>query len=540
MGTSLGNLHVYKGKQEEVKEALHQGEYVVADISKEWTSVFCREFRDGDTEKAAKGLSKTLAEPILSFQYFDDDIISLVLFKEGRISAQFRMAYTGDPYLKNCRNFISELGFDTSQEKRLRTIFKCSDLERKVELLEEFFGVKLYLDIDFMQEAISSFVLKRDNVLYLEYEKQLKELKKIKNITKAVLTQEINGKMARFDARPFIMAQQGDDGAYDQDECIICDVIDDELIRLYKKAKVVGGGDIPETVSGNNILIVYFHFYTDGPRCWRLDKDGAIIGITPFPDSNIKITAVLENGDLICYAGDYGAGQNIMRVDFYGKIIWNVTLDTDDIWIEPVLHEEYIYLGSRDDEDGELFKLDLSGNIVARKRLSYIHSHSELLFVNGAVYYLGDYYGDKYSQEVFIKMDESFECIEKITLPKEISIFSDAVLDRKNMVAYYNALDHRIIAIDMKSMQYRANKMDFEIYLRETDENGFIYGSSVGSTVYVLDAEMKIQSKHRLKGDVYDIFKTRTGMHAVTGTGDTSFWGYPENCLVRVYRIDFI
>ncbi|MFZ5973995.1 MAG: hypothetical protein ACOYU3_01120, partial [Bacillota bacterium] len=252
MGTSLGNLHVYKGNPDEVKKLLHQGEYMVDEISKEWTSVFCREFRDGATEKVAKKLSKTLVEPILSFQYFDDDFIYLVLFKQGKIIAQYWMGDSGEPYFKNCRSFISELGFDASWEKRLRNIFKCNDLGRKVDMLEEFLGVALYLDIDFLLDGTSSFEHHRDDVLYREYDEQLQKLKRIKNKTKAVMVQEFNGKMARFYARPFLLAEQSDDGVYNHDKCIMYDIKDDKLQPMFEKIRIHGHA---ETIFGRDVLL---------------------------------------------------------------------------------------------------------------------------------------------------------------------------------------------------------------------------------------------------------------------------------------------
>ncbi|MFZ5974038.1 MAG: hypothetical protein ACOYU3_01340, partial [Bacillota bacterium] len=331
------------------------------------------------------------------------------------------------------------------------------------------------------------------------------------------------------------------DGVYNHDKCIMYDIKDDKLQPMFEKIRIHGHA---ETIFGRDVLLVYDKYNSEGLRCWRVGEDGTILGTTPLPTSSIKITAVLDEGDLICCTGYYHGDNEpkVLRLDSEGNVIWSVPVNGYGFWITPVVHNGFIFLHTRCDEtedDGALFKLDLCGKIVARKPLPGIKNHSEFIFIDGLIYYLGDYYGQKSIQEVFIKMDESLECIESITLPKEISIYSKAVLDRKAKVAYYNALDNIIVAIDMKSMEYRAEKLDSQISLHAADGNGFIYGSTIGSTVYVLDTEMKIQSKHRLKGDVYDVCQTSKGMFAVTGSR-WSGWGAPENCLVRVYRIEHI
>ncbi len=224
-----------------------------------------------------------------------------------------------------------------------------------------------------------------------------------------------------------------------------------------------------------------------------------------------------------------------------GDIVWDLAIDVDHIWINPVLYDGHIYFGSRGEKienDGELFKLDLAGNTVARKAIPYIHNHSELLFEGGFIYYLGDFYGDRTIDHVFLKMDESFGFVGQAELPKGTSIYSDAVLDRKVQRAYYYGHDNVIAAIDLNTLDYTITTLDYDIRLMAADENGLIYGGLGLSTLCILDRDMKLRSRHRVKGAIYDICRTNTGMHVLTATGDMSMWGHPEQCVVRVYRID--
>ncbi len=186
MGTTLSNLHIYDVEPERVKPLLTGG-YTVLGISKGWTSVFSPAFREKGADTLAKKVSKQTGAPVLSFYYFDDDLLALTLFQAGKWSAGYCMQASGAPYLYRCGRFISELGFDPAREGDLRKIFRCSEAGQMVELLEEFFGVALYVDLNFFEEGTDNFIRQRGDEAYRIYSQQMKKADRIKNCTKMTL-----------------------------------------------------------------------------------------------------------------------------------------------------------------------------------------------------------------------------------------------------------------------------------------------------------------------------------------------------------------
>jgi len=167
MGMTFGNFHVYKGNIGQVSAAL-QSKHIVVQASADWITI-TDDFADAESSKAARSLSKQIREPVLHFYYFDDDIMAMELFQNGKTVAAYNMNYAGQTQTRKLGLFISLLGLETSQEKRLRTILNCEELHKKVLLLEELFGVVLYIDAEQLKdEEVSCFRERGDNK-YLEY-----------------------------------------------------------------------------------------------------------------------------------------------------------------------------------------------------------------------------------------------------------------------------------------------------------------------------------------------------------------------------------
>ncbi|MCL2672750.1 MAG: hypothetical protein FWF10_12100 [Clostridiales bacterium] len=167
MGMTFGIFHVYKGHIDQVNAAF-EGKHIVVQASAEWITV-ADEFEGDESIKAARSLSKQIPKPVLHFFYFDDDIISMELFQNGKTMAACGMDYSGQMQMRKIGMFVSLLDLEASQEKRLRTILHCENLDLKVALLEELFGVTLYIDVEQLREEGISCAKGRDDKKYLEY-----------------------------------------------------------------------------------------------------------------------------------------------------------------------------------------------------------------------------------------------------------------------------------------------------------------------------------------------------------------------------------
>ena len=540
MGTTLASFHVYQKSPEAIRPLLDEG-YTAVVLSEGWTSVLSRVDECELSDKPAKKLSKALDSPVLSFMYFDDDLMTLTLFNGGKLCAQYRMSYDAEPYLGHCDAFVETLGWDKALSGRLRRIFKCSDLEEQVEMLEEFFGVALRVDAEFIEDGHEDFVRKRGEALYREYEAKQKKLSKIKNKTRAVLTQELDAKLSCAD--PCIATYRGNTNMYEHDMGEALELVGDELKPLMGSFRMSGfsakiyPGREWYTLT-NEFGLVGKHGYT----CLRVTTEGKVLGEVPIPQG-VHVAAVLDNGDIIgitWYNPKKEEPVHVLRLNGKGEVLWRVPFEGGAISIGPVLHGGYIYFGGSiiaSEKDGVLIKLSEDGHILATLHTPYLHHYAGLWFDRGWVYYLGGCYDNGWNSAL-LKLNGSLQIEDILELSKGMFASSISEFDRRNARLHFSAMNKRLVSIDLAAWRYAVVTVDDEIFPQLSD-NGYIYGTTTGfSTLCVLDADMRLVSRHRLKGIISQICRSETGVHAITST-DYTGWGVPEpHCYTRVYRIE--
>ena len=115
--------------------------------------------------KAAKKLSKTLAKTVLWFFIFDEDEISFALFSEGKTAATYNYQYAS----KNISKVPALIGLEESYRARLSKILDCTNTELQTQLLEEFFGVKLLLFPEMLEDFPAQLTQIRSNILFQKF-----------------------------------------------------------------------------------------------------------------------------------------------------------------------------------------------------------------------------------------------------------------------------------------------------------------------------------------------------------------------------------
>lgn len=230
----------------------------------------------------------------------------------------------------------------------------------------------------------------------------------------------------------------------------------------------------------------------------------------------------------------------MLRLNEHGEVLWRVPFEGGVISVGPVLYAGCIYFGGsiiESEKDGALFKLSEDGHILAKLNTPYLHHYAGLWFDGGWIYYLGSCNNNGWNSAL-LKLDGSLRIEDTIELPKGIFASSTAAFDRQNGRLYFSAMNKRLVSIDLAAWRYAVVTADDEIFPQLSD-NGYIYGTTTSlSTLCVLDTDMKLVSRHRLKGIISQICRSEKGVHAITST-DYTGWGFAEPpCYVRVYRIE--
>lgn len=255
------------------------------------------------------------------------------------------------------------------------------------------------------------------------------------------------------------------------------------------------------------------------------------------------IKGVIEDSDILCYTKtDMKPDPNssvtrIAMVSRKGLIKWRLELSPSEVF-QLHLNNGFIFMAKSDNSilktTGSITKYDMEGHIISH--IVTEHCDDNLEFIDEHLYQIGTRYSEYVINKVLYKFDMDIQTISKLELPKGISTAGRPLKDTQRKLMYFETLEDSILSVELDTMDYRITKKPFDFWLYAVDQNGLLYGVSGNSTVCIFDSELKMVSRHPLKGEVRSICETNTGMHVVTTTIARRFKETPST--VQVYRID--
>lgn len=191
MGTSVSNLQFLGVPEEAVQAALPRA------LVGKWSERFvtaCPDMAFQVLERKASFLSRKLACTVLSVSMFDGDALSLVLFREGkRLTRHAVNPETGESVAGNPKVFCAGLGLPEELAPKLKRLFAdCQMQEEKVGILQNLLGAPLFLRYGDEEDGyLPEKPVRADSGPLEEWAREHPEPPKIKNQCKAELIQEI-------------------------------------------------------------------------------------------------------------------------------------------------------------------------------------------------------------------------------------------------------------------------------------------------------------------------------------------------------------
>ena len=568
MGTSFNNFHIYKGDIEQVRAAL-DNKYTVVALSPDWVTVV-DESTDYKLRDVAGSLSKVIQEPVLYFAYHDDDYFAIVLFQSGKSVSECWNDYTGKAKSKNSKVLLALLDLDETHEKRIREIIKCEDLNKIIQLFEELFGVALWIDVFHLKEDEKSYVTERSDKYYQQWIAGRKKTA-IKNKTKAVLLQEIDTKMTtprfyRGDGNLFFFIYKNESGIYSPrrggEYFSLCDgelrPLFSKEIRFFEGQSFLGvngiyhsndtitmvngvSGRMPTDIQTLPCYSVDEVYYAIDHHIIQVNKEGTPTWVHDFPNETEEYGLVengISNNDTFCYTRTGGTGR-FLRIQS-GEVIWqsDTAPNSDFFNMIPRMRDGCIYFIDRESVNSKvtLYKMDSKSNLTSTAKSD--SNMSEIFFSKDFIFYLSTTWGVDKSQRL-IKLDLDLNLMQSVELPKNLHVSRINTINEDLRTLYCSSYMNVILAFNVDTMEYREKKQDFDIHILQTaGKNGEYLINGGLSSLYVMDPNMNLLSKHRLKGSIYRIHTEKDRTFIITGTGDTSYWGGKEGlCYARLYEI---
>lgn len=184
MGTTFSSIHIYGN------DAIEDSVLEFRSFSEGWQTCITdlSEIDFNTVLKNVKRISKTIDTPVLWFSVNDSDYFDFVFYVKGKQAAKYSFES------KNLYGIPDLIGLAKGNKKRLSNILQAADIDERIALLEEYFGVCLlpFPECFGMPESLKR---ERSDRLYLEYTKKNKEIMKAGASIAANIIAEYDGKI---------------------------------------------------------------------------------------------------------------------------------------------------------------------------------------------------------------------------------------------------------------------------------------------------------------------------------------------------------
>ncbi|NIK72070.1 hypothetical protein [Paenibacillus sp. BK720] len=492
MGSKFANLQIQYVDPLIVKEIIPG--CTVKEFSRGWVTVLHEDFQIGTIEREAYKLSKNLDRPILSVGYYDDDILVLRVYKQGK-SVAYHVSNDGYGYESRTGNpthFQQSLGLEEKDTSVIKEILKCENLEKKVVLLENLLGVTLWINYRSFEEyekELSARVF--DKSIIYEYIDELKAAGRVKNHTELKMRAEI-------EAIP----------EWSCDECFrLPDANGDFILNNSDVFKIRMDGNYEPTIIN---------------QVGTNSRENSILHL--LPDGATVQTSYEHNQ------------HSIFQCDSTGHMKWK--LEVDFIKVPPVLHNDHLYMHVDINAVACILKINREGEIVSRFEAPTwggCHWKTFLIDHQNRIFYCCTLDQNGERQARLFCFNEDLAVLEQRDLD---GTSFDFVMDHKLGFLYIYIHLKEIIKIDVTTVDITGRlKCTDYVKLVFVDRKNRVYIQKGESTLELMSPVMQIVSRHRLKGQIqwHDInfegnpcFVTWNGRNWDSGK---------EKSLLRVFEI---
>lgn len=537
MGTTFINLQLKIRMEELVNRGLPT-EYVCEQTAEEWTSIFeaNREFKWEKICQLGKKLSKELDVPVIAVCYFDDDEFSMNLISKGKMAAFYSAGMKGNV----CRapvKWTENLELSKEEASAFRYLTKKEMVAgESIFVFSRLFGIRMYCDILLWKEDKLDGLWKKDAENVIREIAEEKQRTKVKNKAKAALLCESSGVFVSLDETTQILKMVYPDGendfVYRHVHCL--KINDDGFEEIHDFW-------YPEDIFTKDSKALHMNYeigeihIDDMEGCTEMYPlklyEKRLLSLMQIPEDRMP-----EKRELAAVYPLYSQVVDEGRFEYFLR---NGTFKSND----------------------ELRKVDLaaSGKQFAQKNIVSVYQYEEPDTPDA--FWSCDCKIPVITADCIVSLRVQYVRKPGTTLCDVRFFNKELVLQRKEVIDL--KIDMNQISVNCSFTYCEENdsiylgnqKIDLgtgEIItgipeLKEADrlfihfntrKEGFLFAIK-GSSLYVLDLNMKLLSRHRLKGRILYFFTNgNRNVSLITIGSDILTWGKPEKkSAVRLYEI---
>ena len=512
MGTTLANLHVLGGDEQQIREM-----FPAAVVGRwgEFVSVYCEEFEPVVSEKKARALSKKQSQPVLSAWIFDSDAVGFTVYQNGKTVAAHILDPDGNNKMGNIALFCEALGLPAEDVPRLRFIWKKGDAEEQMELTSLLLTAPLYHDF----EIIPDKQYMRDTETVDKWIAERPAPPKIKSETKAVLLQELPDFRWYYSSYIALPRVEPHDARYqfwtpDEDGTIRPSWSSDENLRFFVlKDRLIGVSNGSVAYDSAGLLSVGYNTNGDGFQHF-------------LPDGGFLRHIYQKNGaeSIYIYTRFAPDGSEMWKKN--EKISTGTVLGCENGEIILLTYEDKTEWLERID--------DMTGVVLERVRCPFGQVWSKAynkgfwwVAADGGRVFKDGKWESKGSK--LIKLDDKLNLVAEISLP---TFPPELFFSPDGTQIYVFLYRNQILVVNTETLAVE-NVLKDKSYLGPLcfDRAGRFWLQRDNSTVEAWNASLsKALSRHKLKGEIMRHHKDGRGALCVVA------WRRKEKTL-RVYKM---
>lgn len=508
-----------------------------------WTTIVREDFQIEQIDQEARKLSKKIDSLVISVGYYDDDILTLNLFRNGKNVAS-HISNNAHGYTKKEGNpsaFVKELNLPIEYKEYLKWVLKCDNPERKVDLLEKLLGLPLSLGYRWI-DVLNEIECTSDISYIKEYMENIKKSEKIKNITTIKSLGEIEGYSHSSNEFFLLINHPNNDGSYYLDHSKLYTTQYDGLFTPFLKDNSVCFADHSKLFVNENLIAVYSHGATSVTG--EIIRDSAIIFYTMYGEKITGFNFDERNGGVDLISTD---GSSIFSIPIKEKII-KYNIDGNKLWelsigythVKATNYKNFILLhySNKKNNKAEILKINYSGEVETKFELmprGGCHWRNFLFDKRGYIYYCSTVASENGNKTYLFCFNNNLQKVAELELP---GTSFDGLIDIENDLIYVHIFEKELIAIDINSFKIHIRKKyEDDIHLRCIDINGRLITQKGSNTIEILDLDFNILSRHRLKGDIISIYKNSSDNVCVITSNFASYKGKTDKCMLWINEI---
>jgi hypothetical protein len=532
MGTTFANLQVRECSTDEIEKALPGSRAI--QLSEGWTTVVSEQFQVGNLEKSAKKLSKAIDQSLLSIEYFDDDVLRIAVYRNGKVidshineNGYGLAKRPGKPKL-----FIEELEYESVETKYVKEILACEDLGKKLQLFQYFLGVALWIDHRMLSEGMEAdFRCERNLSLIDEYIAENNKRNRIKNQMKITLLTEFEGALiGSLGDNKYVIGTPPYDrssGAYKEES----------IYTYFPNGTLESSLDISSFqdrsgtghLSASNGYLSFFCFIRS--KYYLFDYEGNKISETSLKGGSYHPIYQLDNGAFLAFNSEW---DTLRAYEPSLNVRWEIPCTSF-----LCCRNQSIYVCiSTEGQSPELVKLNGRGEIEATFKSENNDPYGTFLFDDdGRLFYFTRVLSPGVFRTGVIYLNEHFERIAELEL--EGSITSSAV-DTKNQKLFLHLNERELVVVDTASFNIVSRKkQEAELDFLTVDSLGRVVIRVGLSSIVIMDTELNDISRHRLKGDIVRCRINEKGAISILTSplGAHEEEGGASKMMIRLYEI---